>query len=115
MVCRMWHGWTTLEKARGYECYLKDELFPRVERELRGRGYRGFHLLTMQQGLEVEFVTMLWFDSIDDVKSFAGSSYTTPVISDKARSLLARYAEHADHFDLSGASWPEFLSQRSSS
>jgi hypothetical protein len=108
----MWHGWTTLENARAYECYLKEELFPRVERELRVRGYRGFQLLTMQQRSEVEFVTMLWFDSIDDVKSFAGSSYTVPVISAKARSLLAHYAEHADHFDLTGASWPEFVTQK---
>jgi len=46
---------------------------------------------------------MLWFDSIKSVGSFAGESYETPVISEKARSLLTRFADRADHYQLSGS------------
>jgi heme-degrading monooxygenase HmoA len=104
MICRMWHGWTTQEKADAYDSYLQLELFPHVERDLGTLGYRGFHLLRMNRGSEVEFVTMLWFDSLDNVKAFAGENYTKPVISEKAQSLLSRYAERAEHYELRGRS-----------
>jgi hypothetical protein len=108
MVCRMWHGWTTASQADAYDDYLRNELFPRVERELGPRGYRGFHVLCLEQGSEVEFVTLVWFDSLDAVRSFAGQNYDVPVISVKARTLLSRYAERAEHFELSASSWNAF-------
>ncbi len=108
MICRVWHGWTRPENADAYESYLQDELFPRVKRELGARGYLGFHLLRSAKKEEVEFVTMLWFDSLDSVKGFAGESYATAVISDKAKKLLSRYADRVDHLELSGSSWADF-------
>lgn len=106
MICRVWRGWTTPANADAYRSYLNDELFPRVEKELTKYGYRGFQVLTLSRGTEVEFVTMLWFDLIEGVKSFAGQDYGTPVISEKAKALLSRHAEHCDHYDVSGSSWP---------
>lgn len=103
MICRMWHGWTKPENAGAYESYLKDELFPHVERELAGRGYRGYHVLRTDRDGEVEFVTMLWFDSLDSVRGFAGDKYETPVISEKAETLLARYDRHCEHYTVVGA------------
>lgn len=106
MICRMWRGWTPTENADAYEAYLKDELFPRLHSELGDRGYRGFHVLRLARDGEVEFVTMVWFDSIEAVKSFAGESYETPVLSARARELVSRYAERCDHYDLSASQWP---------
>jgi len=100
MIWRVWHGWTKLDKADAYEHYLREELFPRVKRELTARGYRGFQLLRAQRDAEVEFVTMLAFDSIQSVKSFAGENYSMAVISDKAKSLLSHYAEQVEHYEL---------------
>lgn len=108
MICRMWHGWTNPGNADAYESYLKDELFPHVERDLTKHGYRGFQLLRLSRGAEVEFVTMLWFESLENVKSFAGDNYAKAVISEKARTLLARYVDHAEHYELAGANWPGF-------
>ena len=108
MICRMWHGWTSPENADAYEAYLRGELFPHLERDLAKRGYRGFQLLRLRRGAEVEFVTMLWFESLDNVRSFAGENYAKPVISERARSLLARYVAHAEHYELAGSSQPGF-------
>jgi hypothetical protein len=108
MICRMWHGWTKASHADAYDNYLRSELFPRLERELTDQGYRGFHVLRLEQGSEVEFVTLAWFESLGAVRSFAGENYEIPVISDKARLLLSRYDERVDHFELSAASWREF-------
>lgn len=98
----MWKGWTRVGDADAYNQYLNTELFPRVERELTAYGYRGYHILRLDRGTEVEFVTMVWFDSLESVKSFAGESYDTPVISDKARALLSRHVARCDHYELAG-------------
>lgn len=103
MVCRVWRGWTTVGHAQSYDDYLQKELFPRLDRELGSRGYRGYQLLRIARGEEVEFMTMLWFESIENVRSFAGENYEIPVISEKAKSLLAHFADRADHYQLSGS------------
>jgi len=104
VICRMWHGWTRAADADAYDDYLQHELFPHVERELGLRGYSGYHLLRLAKGDEVEFLTMLWFESLEAVKGFAGEDYETPVISDKARGLLARYDLRCEHYERSGTS-----------
>jgi heme-degrading monooxygenase HmoA len=108
MICRIWHGWTTLQNADAYDWYLQKELFPKVQRELGPKGYLGFHLLRLKSATDVEFVTMLWFESLDSVKGFASQNYSTPVISDKAKSLLLRFADRVEHYELSGSSFPIF-------
>jgi hypothetical protein len=103
VICRVWRGWTTLENAQSYDDYLQKELFPRLEKDLRPHGFRGYQLLRLNRGGEAEFMTMLYFESIKKVRAFAGENYETPVISAKARSLLSHYAERADHYQLSGS------------
>jgi heme-degrading monooxygenase HmoA len=103
VICRVWRGWTTLENAQSYDDYLQKELFPRLERDLQTPGFRGYQLLRLNRGGEAEFMTMLYFESLDKVHAFAGENYETPVISAKARLLLSHYAERADHYQLSGS------------
>ncbi len=100
MICRLWHGWTKTTDADAYETYLRDELYPRLDRELAKHGYRGHHVLRRTVGDEVELVTMTWFDSLDTVRGFAGDDYETPVISETAARLLHHYDPKAAHFDL---------------
>lgn len=98
----MWRGWTTPENAGAYEKYLKDELFPSLQRELGETGYRGYHILRLEQQHEVEFVTLVWFESVQAVQAFAGENYETPVISLKAKSLLSHYQDSCQHYELRG-------------
>ena|SRR5258706_10772743 len=77
--------------------------FPRLAKELGSRGYRGYQLLRLNRDQEVEFMTMLWFESLEQVRSFAGENYEVPVISEKARSLLSHHADRADHYELAGS------------
>jgi antibiotic biosynthesis monooxygenase (ABM) superfamily enzyme len=97
VICRIWHGWTTSASADAYEEYLRADLYPRLEDV---DGYRGYHVLRRPDGDEVEFVTMTWFDSLDAVRSFAGDDVGTPVITERARALLAHYDDQAVHYDL---------------
>ncbi|MGE3275108.1 MAG: antibiotic biosynthesis monooxygenase [Vicinamibacterales bacterium] len=97
MICRIWHGWTTPGNAEAYEALLREEIITGIE----GRhidGYRGLQLLRRDAGGEVEFVTVMWFDSLGAVRAFAGDDYEVAVVPPKARALLARFDARSAHY-----------------
>jgi heme-degrading monooxygenase HmoA len=99
MICRIWHGWTTHENAPAYERLLRGEIFVAIE----GRaiaGFRGIQLLRRDADAEVEFVTMMWFDSLDAVRTFAGDDYERAVVPGHARALLARFDARSAHYEV---------------
>ena len=96
MIARIWHGWTKPEDAKAYEKLLCDEIFPSIAAR-KIEGYRGAELFVCEDGNEVEFVTLLHFDSMDAVEEFAGPETSKPVIFPKAEALIARM-EHARHY-----------------
>jgi len=97
MIARIWHGWTKTVDAPAYEDMLRNEIFPGIaSRNITG--YGGAEFFTRQDGDEVEFVTVLRFDSMDAVKEFAGPDEEKPVIYPKAESLLIRMDERSQHY-----------------
>ncbi len=100
MIVRIWHGWTTRENAEAYETLLKTEIFPGILAR-RVRGFRGIELCRRSlAGGEVEFVTLMRFDSMQAVKDFAGGDYETAVVPPKARALLARCDDRSRHYEM---------------
>ena len=59
----------------------------------------GEHLLKRDVPEGVEFVTILWFDSMDAVREFAGEDYEAAVVPEKARRLLARFDDRSQHYE----------------
>ena len=99
MISRIWRGWTTPANADTYEALLKSEIFVGIQdREIAG--YRGIHLLRRDVGDEVEFLTIMWFDSIEAVRTFAGEDYAVAVVPLKARALLSRFDERSQHYQV---------------
>lgn len=99
MISRIWHGWTTPDNAAAYESLLKHEIFEGIQ-ERQIDGYRGIQLLRRELGDEVEFITIMAFDSLDAVRAFAGDVYETAVVPEKARVLLSRYDERSRHYEV---------------
>lgn len=99
MIGRIWHGWTTPENADVYETLLKTEIFPGIAAK-GARGYRGIQLFRRSLGKEVEFVTIMWFDSWEAVKQFAGEDYERAYVPAKAREILARFDERSQHYEI---------------
>ena len=97
MISRVWHGWTTPENADAYESLLKSEIFQGIKNR-QIEGYKGIHLLRRNHGDEVEFVTVMWFESIEAVRSFAGEDYEVAVVPKKARALLSRFDARSQHY-----------------
>jgi antibiotic biosynthesis monooxygenase (ABM) superfamily enzyme len=97
MIARVWHGYTTPAHADAYESMLKPELLPGISKV---KGYRGSYLLRRASGEEVEFITILLFDSLDDIRAVAGADYEVAVIPEERRRHLSRYDERASHYEV---------------
>jgi antibiotic biosynthesis monooxygenase (ABM) superfamily enzyme len=102
MIARIWHGWTKRTDAETYEEMLRNEIFPSIAAR-NIKGYRDAELFVRDDGDEIEFVTLLRFDSMNAVKEFAGSDETKPVIFPGVEKLLTRM-EPARHYRVAIAS-----------
>lgn len=99
MIARIWYGWTTPENADAYEALLKNEIFPGIlARDVKG--FRRIELLRGPADTEVEFATLMWFDALEAVKSFAGADYETAVVPPKARAVLKRFDARSRHYEV---------------
>ena len=103
MTARMWHGYTKPEHADAYEAMLKPELLPGLSKV---KGYRGSYLLRRDSGSDVEFITMMLFDSLDDIRAVAGADYERAVIPEERRPFLSRWDEKAAHYEVSSMQLP---------
>jgi len=99
MISRVWHGWTTPANADAYEALLKSEIFGGIQNR-QIAGYRGIQLFRQSLGAEIEFVTIMWFDSLDAVRAFAGQDYEIAVVPPKARTLLTRFDARSQHYEV---------------
>ena len=99
MISRIWHGWTTPANADAYEHLLRSEIFPGIlARKIAG--FRTIDLLRRNAGEEVEFITVMLFDSLDAVIVFAGPNYEEGVVPPKARAVLSRFDAASQHYEV---------------
>jgi hypothetical protein len=104
MISRIWHGWTAPENADSYEALLQEEIFTGIQ-DRRIPGYHGIHLFRRAVGDEVEFITLMWFDTLDAVRIFAGEDYELAVVPPKARLLLKRFDPRSQHYEVKAQQW----------
>lgn len=95
---RIWHGWTTPENADTYQQLLHDEVFPGIEVK-NIPGYQKIELLRMDLDDEVEFVTIMTFDSLQNVIDFQGEDYQKCYVPDAAQKVLKRWDQRSAHYE----------------
>lgn len=96
MIARIWHGWTAPANADAYENLLRTKILPGIKQT---HECKGIHLFRRTVGEEVEFITLLFFDSLDVIRKFAGQDYEVAVVPPEARKLLARFDERSQHYE----------------
>ncbi len=99
MISRIWHGWTTPGNADKYEKMLKEEIFVGIHSR-HIAGFKNIQLLRRNLGNEVEFVTIMEFDSLDAVREFAGEDYEACVVPAKARAVLSHFDARSQHYEI---------------
>jgi antibiotic biosynthesis monooxygenase (ABM) superfamily enzyme len=97
VIVRLWRGWTPEADADAYERFLREHMFPSMQRVPR---FAGAELLRHDDGKEVAFVTITRFESLESVRTFAGPDYERAVIEPEARALLSRHDERSEHFEV---------------
>jgi heme-degrading monooxygenase HmoA len=98
VIARIWHGYTKPEHAEAYEKMLKPELLPGLSKV---KGFKGSYLLKKVSEAEVEFVTVILWDSIDDIRAVAGPNYEIAILPENRREHLLRYDERVTHYEVS--------------
>jgi heme-degrading monooxygenase HmoA len=98
VITRIWHGWTTPQNADGYERLLREEIAVGIGQRLV-EGYHGMELNRREIDGEVEFLTLMRFDSIAAIRAFAGADYEVAVVPPKARALLKRFDARSQHYE----------------
>lgn len=100
MIARIWRGYTKPEHADAYEALLKPELLPGLSKV---KGFQGSYLMRRNAGAEVEFITIIVWESIDAIRSVAGTDYETAVIREERRKYLAHYDAKASYYKVASA------------
>jgi heme-degrading monooxygenase HmoA len=96
MISRIWHGYTQPVNADAYETLLRDEIITGIQHRSI-EGFREIQVLRRDLGDEVEFITIMWFDSMDAVRAFAGEDHEAAVVPTAARELLGRFDQRSQH------------------
>jgi len=99
MICRLWRGWTTPENADAYERVVRGAVIPGIEARAIP-GFRHIDLMKREAGGEVEFQTLMWFDSLDAIIAFMGDDYAVSHVPQPARAVLKRFDERAAHYEV---------------
>lgn len=98
MIARIWHGWTLRENAEEYERLLREEVLLEIAKKAIP-GYKGGEIFIHDvEEDEVEFITLLRFETVEAVKMFAGKDYKKPVIRPECKKLLKRHSERSRHY-----------------
>jgi heme-degrading monooxygenase HmoA len=97
MIARVWHGATKPEHADSYESMLKPELLPGLSKVA---GYKGSYFLRRDLGHEVEFVTIIFWESLNALKAFAGENYEVSIIPEERKKYLSKHEDKAAHYEV---------------
>ena len=99
MICRLWRGWATRDNAGAYEHIVRTEVIPGIEAR-RIPGFRSIDLVRREREHDVEFMTLMWFDSLEPIKEFMGEDYSVSHVPLEARAVLNSFDDRAAHYEV---------------
>ena len=97
MIARMWFGRT---KAEDYDTYLEYLEESGVAALKETAGNRGVMVVRRVDGDEAEFGVISFWDSIDDVKAFAGEDVDVARYFPDDERFLLEFTPRLKHFDV---------------
>ena len=97
-IKRVWHGWTTPDNADKYQQVLINKVIPGIEKK-KIPGYRSIEVLRQDNDAEVEFITIMTFDSLQNVIDFQGEDYAKCYVPDVAQKVLKRWDQYSSHYE----------------
>lgn len=99
MICRVWRGWTTKDNAEVYERIVRGEVIPGIEAR-HIPGFRAIDLIRRERDQDVEFMTLMWFDTLDSVTGFMGEDYEQAHVPPRAQAVLSDFDTCSVHYEV---------------
>jgi heme-degrading monooxygenase HmoA len=99
MICRVWRGWTTLTNADAYEHIVRGQVIPGIEGR-RIPGFLGIDLVRREREDDVEFMTLMWFETLASVQAFMGEDYEVAHVPVAAQAVLSGFDQRSAHYEV---------------
>jgi heme-degrading monooxygenase HmoA len=97
VIARVWRGWASSATAGDYRHHYEIDVAANL-RQIAG--FRGARLLHRRDGDEVEFTSITFFTTMDEVRAFAGEDPSRAVVEDAARAALVRWDDVVTHHEV---------------
>jgi heme-degrading monooxygenase HmoA len=101
-VARIWQGRTTARRADEYERYLYENGIKKIAAT---KGNLGVQMMRHSEGEVVEFITISYWASRDDIKSYAGEDIEKPHHLARDAEFLLELPEAVKNCDLKTNEW----------
>ena len=98
-IKRIWRGWTSHRNAGTYQKLLQEVVKPGIEAK-NISGYRSLELLRRDLDDEVEFMTIMTFDVLENIVGLQGPDYERAYVPEAAQAVLNRWDETCLHFEV---------------
>ena len=97
MIIREWRGRATSSKAELYPTHFRANVLPGL---LKTPGFLGAFLSKRQLDTEIEFLVLTRWQSIDAIRSFAGSDIARAVVEPGAIAALVDFDTSVQHYEV---------------
>jgi heme-degrading monooxygenase HmoA len=97
MIARRFTAWATHENAPKYTAFFHDKLTPSL-RQIPG--HLGAMVLNRTDGGLTEITVITFWESMDAVQHFAGSTEGDAVVEPEARALFTSFTNHVTHHEV---------------
>jgi heme-degrading monooxygenase HmoA len=95
MICRIWNGRTTREKADAYAAFLEARAIPDYRAVA---GNLSAHVLRRDDAVASHFLTITFWESEQAIRGFAGDDLLAARYYDEDRDYLLEFEPRVQHF-----------------
>ena len=97
MIARHWRGLVKRDRAAAYIEHLQSDTLPQL---VQLAGFQDAKVLRRDLPHGVEFLVVTIWNSLDDIRAFAGDDIENAVVPPKARDMMIEYDRKARHYDV---------------
>ena len=100
MICRIWHGRTTVSKADAYARFLVERAIPDY-RSVAGN--LGVAVLRRDEGAVTHFLTVTHWDSENSIRAFAGDEVLKAKYYAEDEDFLLEFEPQVQHYSVTAS------------
>jgi heme-degrading monooxygenase HmoA len=99
MISRQWTGITSSEKVPVYIAHLQNDTFPKLSSM---KGFIKAAMLKRNVPEGVEFLVITEWESLEDIKQFAGTDPNVAVVPAVVEEIMICYDKVVKHYEIAG-------------